>query len=732
LEGTSSFGQVEAAAGSSWQAAGRLAFGALEGAAAAVPLSLGCATLVFGRVAPDFIASGVFATMLALVLMHVATAGNGRAMCFSGRILEATTAAAMVEQLVPDLPTWGMVDSAGVRLAFLCAICAAAGLFVCALYLLRADRLTPFIPAPVFAGFSNSIAVALLLSQWRALRHLAAATPLPGGVISIALVALACAFVVRRWLPGRPAAAAGLVAGLLAALGWKLGFGLDPATVGGGAAVSLPLALADFRAMFAPGVRYAPVLLFVLGHAAILGTMVFINTALSAQAMTQVDRRPAGRTRDGVVAGLAMAAGGLTGSAPMSGSILCCLAVARSTPLRAASLLLVAIVTALVWLTGVLAHMPLGAIVGVLLCESWFLLDRPSLRLAADWLLRRPLPRSAREDLVLVVSVTVLAVITNMVIAAFAGLVFGLFLVAVRSARQPVRHVWNGTQMSSNCARSSPELQVLAQHGTQLRVFELEGDLFFAVGATLDRSLNSGSEGALCVVLDWSRVRHIDSSVGAVVAAFEREAEQRGLIVVHAGAAAPPDGDVASELRRRQPRARLAPDLDFALEVAENYLVRHYLREPPRDASSMLDAAPLFEGFTPEERATIEGAMTQKVFAAGTAILRAGDCSDELMLVLQGAASILVPGADGQPVRLAGVRRGSVVGELGFLDHSPRSATVVAQTDVLVATLGRAAFEQLSRNGDPAVPKLLANLASALAQRLRHTSRLAIARSRTR
>jgi sulfate permease, SulP family len=386
VEGTSSFAQVESPAAPGWRHLGRLCFGALEGAAAAVPLSLGCATLVFGRIAPDLIGSGVFATMVALVLMHVATAGSARPICFSGRILEATTAAAMVEQLVPDLAGWGIADSAGVRLAFLCAICAAAGLFVAVLYVLRADRLTPFIPAPVFAGFSNSIAVALLMSQWRTLRHLAADAPLPVCVLSIAVVALASAYVVRRWLPGRPAAAAGLLAGLLAGVAWSA-MGLNPETVGSGSSNILPVLLADFRAVLAPGVRHGSALLFVIGHGAILGTMVFINTALSAQAMSHIDRRPAARTRDGVLTGMAMAAGGFAGSVPMSGSILCCLAVARSTPVRAVSLLVLGGIVALVGLTGVLGHLPLGAVVGVLLCESWFLFDRPSLRLAADWLL---------------------------------------------------------------------------------------------------------------------------------------------------------------------------------------------------------------------------------------------------------------------------------------------------------------------------------------------------------
>src|SRR4051812_31112868 len=62
------------------------AAGALEGLASNVPLSLGCATLVFSRIGGGYLASGVMATMLALVWMHTATIRNRRPLLYSARI----------------------------------------------------------------------------------------------------------------------------------------------------------------------------------------------------------------------------------------------------------------------------------------------------------------------------------------------------------------------------------------------------------------------------------------------------------------------------------------------------------------------------------------------------------------------------------------------------------------------------------------------------------------------
>lgn len=727
MEGTSSFAQVESAARRGWRAS---SIGALEGAAGAIPLSLGCATLLFSHVSPDVMASGLFATMLALACIHFATAGNQRPLMFTARIFEATTLGAMLDQAVAQLPAWGLVDSTGVRLAFLCAFSTAAGLFVCVLFLVRAERLTPFIPAPVFAGFSNSIAVVQLVSQSRSLWQQLAAAPVVMTVASTAAVALAGAYVLRRWRPRWPSAAVGLLLGLGAGLFWAHQGQPAPMVGGGGISFGLPVLQADFRALLAPEVRAWPMLLLVLGNGAILGTMIFINTAIGSQALTQIDGRRARSRGDGLAMGAVMSVAGLAGAAPISGSIMVSLAVARTSRVDVATMTMVAAITVLVFLTGVLGWVPLAAVVGVLLCDAWFLLDRPSLRLAGEWLRGTRLADNAREDLALIAAVTLLAVVANMVVAAFAGLVLGLFLFAVRSARKPVRNVWTGQQLSSNCARCSSELRLLAEHGAAIRVFELEGDMFFAVGASLEQSLHSGTEGATCLVLDWSRVRHVDTSVAITVSTFERNAAERGLAVFHAGAGMQ-HGNVAEELRRRMPQAKLAPDLDYALELAENRLIQWHSTGAGSDGtSSVFEAMLLFDGLNVEECAALERAMVHRFFRSGEVILAAGESSDDLMLILQGSASIVAPDSEGNAVRLAGVRRGAILGEVGFLDGSPRSANVTAQDDVMVAVLTREKYLELCRAGHTVVPKLLANVAMALASRLRHTNQLALARAR--
>lgn len=705
--------------------------GALEGACASLPLSLGCVVLVFGKLGPELIAGGMLATLLGLACLHLLTARSSRPIMYSARVFEATTLAAMLDQIGLQLPGWGLDDGANVRVALICLIGSGAGLTVGLLYLVQAQKLLQLIPKPVFAGFSNSIAVVLLISQTRMLWELSAPAAALPVVASVLIVSVAATVAARRWRPQWPSAALGLFAGLAIGLCWLAVGRTTPMVGAGGWQLALPVLQADFGALTVPEVKGWPLTLAIVGHAAILGVMIFVNTAMTSLQVTQRDGQGKNQRPGGLSLTLGILGAGAMGSAPLSGSLMPSMAAMRTTPLAPPLMIFTAGVVVAVYLSQVLGWVPLAAIGGALLCEAWFLVNQDSVRMLRDWLRRRPMPATEREDLALIAAVTGLAVLVNMVAAVFGGLMLGLLLFAMRNAQRPVRRVWTGAQLSSNCARSRADLRVLAAHGSDIRVFELEGDLFFAAAEGMDRSLQAGCDGAVAVILDWSRVRYIDSSFALSVVGFQRQALARGMHPIHAGADLQA-GNVAAELLRRLPHARFTPDLDVALEVAENLVIQRYMAQTPQEVTSLLELVSLYQGMAPLEREQLDGAMVQKFFAAGDTIVAAGEPSDELMLLLHGSASIVVRDTQGKDIRLAGVRRGATLGEIGFLDRAPRSATIVAQEAVTVAVLHRTAYDSLAAQCPQIVHKLLANIALELATRLRHTNRLATARNASR
>lgn len=118
--------------------------------------------------------------------------------------------------------------------------------------------------------------------------------------------------------------------------------------------------------------------------------------------------------------------------------------------------------------------------------------------------------------------------------------------------------------------------------------------------------------------------------------------------------------------------------------------------------------------------------MHPQLIGAGTVFIREGEVSgnDYMMLVLEGDISVEseLPGTDGNLV-VNVIGPGHLIGEMGVLDNSPRSATCTAVTDIAAAVLSRAALRRLLR-AEPAVgARLLLAISKRMADRLRDTTR---------
>ena len=95
--------------------------------------------------------------------------------------------------------------------------------------------------------------------------------------------------------------------------------------------------------------------------------------------------------------------------------------------------------------------------------------------------------------------------------------------------------------------------------------------------------------------------------------------------------------------------------------------------------------------------------------AAGTTIVRAGDAGSAFYVLIDGAARVDTP--TGRSRRL---RAGDFFGEMALLDDSPRSASVVAEGEVLALTIGRSSFTTLLRKEPALAQALLRTLAARL------------------
>jgi len=123
----------------------------------------------------------------------------------------------------------------------------------------------------------------------------------------------------------------------------------------------------------------------------------------------------------------------------------------------------------------------------------------------------------------------------------------------------------------------------------------------------------------------------------------------------------------------------------------------------------------LFAGLSLERLQAIEGITTDAEYVKGEVLMREGDPGDELHLLVEGQVHVIK--SAGTPVEelLNTLGPGSYLGEMAVLDGCPRSATIVAASDVRVLVLGGARLRELVHE----MPDLAFDLLRVLAERLR-------------
>lgn len=95
--------------------------------------------------------------------------------------------------------------------------------------------------------------------------------------------------------------------------------------------------------------------------------------------------------------------------------------------------------------------------------------------------------------------------------------------------------------------------------------------------------------------------------------------------------------------------------------------------------------------------ADVVAELTTVVVRSGETIVREGELSDDLLLVVSGRLRVVRYSADGDEAVLAEIGRGETVGEMGLITGDRRSATVYAIRDSILARLTRDSYDILCR-----------------------------------
>lgn len=106
--------------------------------------------------------------------------------------------------------------------------------------------------------------------------------------------------------------------------------------------------------------------------------------------------------------------------------------------------------------------------------------------------------------------------------------------------------------------------------------------------------------------------------------------------------------------------------------------------------SDVLAGIDLFAGLTKAELKRVQSLMTPVTVKAGTELIKQGTPGREAFILLSGTASVRRNGR-----LVASVGPGEVLGEIAVIGGLPRSASVVADTDIEAEVLNRREFLSL-------------------------------------
>lgn len=120
-----------------------------------------------------------------------------------------------------------------------------------------------------------------------------------------------------------------------------------------------------------------------------------------------------------------------------------------------------------------------------------------------------------------------------------------------------------------------------------------------------------------------------------------------------------------------------------------------------------LGSVSFFDQFSDEQLEEVSS-LGQKVVAdAGAQLTDQGRFGDVSYVIVEGTANVLMNGT-----YVASVGAGSVVGEMSLLEHRPRAATVVAETEMTLVAFGIKEFRELLDRNPTAKERILTLLDS--------------------
>ncbi len=294
------------------------------------------------------------------------------------------------------------------------------------------------------------------------------------------------------------------------------------------------------------------------------------------------------------------------------------------------------------------------------------------------------------------------------------------------ASQSVIRLRFSGSEVNSSKLRAAEESRLLRESGQAIRVYQLQGILVFSTCEVVVREVLDSSRGLEFLVLDLKHVLDIDESACRLLYQLGTKLALQGKTMLFARTAR------LTKLRRYMKAKhgdrfvsdyRAFDDSDVALEWCEDQWLSARQAKRTDSEAVAIESYELFRGLTSEEIRVIAGIVEQRSYRRNEVIVEIGAEAREVFFLNRGSAIVTLKLASGEQKRLGVFSAGTSFGELGMLDQAPRSAMVMAATDVEAHLLNRDDFDALGKTHPRIKITLLTNMALGIARLLRKATR---------
>jgi SulP family sulfate permease len=301
------------------------------------------------------------------------------------------------------------------------------------------------------------------------------------------------------------------------------------------------------------------------------------------------------------------------------------------------------------------------------------------------------------------------------------GVVAGCILFAARaSIISIVRSQLSGEAYRSRVVRATDEEEFLDGAHKTIRIYELQGFLFFGTAhnfyTLIKDQLEDETEGIRHLILSFRHVSGIDASAEQILQKIFYAADKHNCSV---STIELPKSDQLSLARLLRRSPALVADQNYAaIYDAMEAIEESMLRERAFDVAGSLQRWFETRFNNADAAELLFKALEVTDYEDGEIICRQGEQADEIYFLDRGRIDVVSHDLPGQPFRIYSYMRHTMLGEMGFVRHETRSADLVARGPTVVYSLSRETYNKLEAARDPTIDALLQLVSVTLSDRI--------------